>query len=469
MRILRSQIMPTMEALWFSRDAFTSIVWDFLTLQGKWRFVECSKRTTSNSKLVSTESSQLLLKVKTYSGESKWGLYSLHFPSIVNLSMYACTEIHVRDIAILLANNDKKLCHLQYLRLSLSDSSPHCTRTYSDPSDSWATNLVSKLTTHAPGLMCLSLPYVKLSQSAGKAIATDLAKLASLCVIDLFEASLTVEGWLALLRPLHDKDALSIIGSWDAETFKLLVHRRHANLLQAKCVEAPRLQRIGYTRNEFGKLGVGIWDSMYLAGERTQEVQLHRSLERSITRILLEIGFPECREENAERDVRRWISEKCTLLREKGCTAVDLRGYGFPFRALIDSRFGFGELRQIGLFTNETISNISNIPLQSRPSIQIGDYLQTQWAHWMYGFCEAYTTAPSQGNGELITDIRPGSYLGPVEAIDNTALLCAVLVRGYWITAWIWKQEIVGICLAPSVHPMRVKKWEEAGWQHTCM
>ena len=218
--------------------------------------------------------------------------------------------------------------------------------------------------------------------------------------------------------------------------------------------------QIGYTRTELGVLGYDLWDSMYLAGDHSQTVKLHLSLRRTVESKIRELGLHE-----------RIVPDfhLCSLLRKNGCTAVDLRGYGFTLQALKDSGFCLRELRQIGLFTNETISNISNIPLQSRPSIQIGDYLQTQWAHWMYGFCEAYTTAPSQGNGELITSIKPGSYLGPVEAIDNTALLCAVLVRGYWITVWIWKQEIVGICLAPPVHPMSVREWEEAGWQHTCM
>ena len=71
--------------------------------------------------------------------------------------------------------------------------------------------------------------------------------------------------------------------------------------------------------------------------------------------------------------------------------------------------------------------------------------------------CKAYSMP--EPYGEYLATIDPGTYLGPVEMVDESSHYTAILVRGFWINVWGR-----GTYFAKVVPDSEVQGWYQQGW-----
>ena len=95
-----------------------------------------------------------------------------------------------------------------------------------------------------------------------------------------------------------------------------------------------------------------------------------------------------------------------------------------------------------------------------RPRPAPGDYFLTN----RYGrsCCRAYT-APPAIRGRLICSITQGTYLGPVNQVEVSAIFVTIEVRGYWINVWAAEGNAH---FARKVPQRTVDSWVHRGWHH---
>ena len=87
---------------------------------------------------------------------------------------------------------------------------------------------------------------------------------------------------------------------------------------------------------------------------------------------------------------------------------------------------------------------------------QPGQYWRTREAPTRIR-CKAYSQP--EPHGEYLATIDPGTYLGPVEMVDESSRYTAILVRGFWINVWGR-----GTCFAQVVPDSEVQGWYQQGW-----
>ena len=110
-----------------------------------------------------------------------------------------------------------------------------------------------------------------------------------------------------------------------------------------------------------------------------------------------------------------------------------------------------------------------------RPWPQIGGYVQTK-RHPTRIRCKAYTAPPGGDGGDLITTIDPGTSLGPIEDVQHTSLFVTIMVKGWWINIWHWRNNPhelmtnnIGINYATVYEQADIDEWEQHGWRHAAI
>ena len=94
----------------------------------------------------------------------------------------------------------------------------------------------------------------------------------------------------------------------------------------------------------------------------------------------------------------------------------------------------------------------------------VGDYFRSRCVP-THVRVRAYSAPPPLGH--LLATLEPGTYFGPVEAVNQTDLFITVLVRGFWMN--VAKRHRSGTYLtwfAFKVSDAEIEVWERKGWQH---
>ena len=81
---------------------------------------------------------------------------------------------------------------------------------------------------------------------------------------------------------------------------------------------------------------------------------------------------------------------------------------------------------------------------------------------------KAYSQPPAGRGGRYLATLDPGTYFGPAEAVIETDLYTAVLVRGFWMN--VAAKESDGVrwwtrAFAYRVPESEVQRWRMDGWR----
>ena len=105
--------------------------------------------------------------------------------------------------------------------------------------------------------------------------------------------------------------------------------------------------------------------------------------------------------------------------------------------------------------------------MSPRPYPRVGTYVRAKCPPTKI-VCKGYYGAPSVArvgsDSGWLGNIQPGSYLGPIAAVDHSERFVSVLVNGWWIN--IWASEGGGRTFAFPVPGQEVRRWERRGWEH---
>ena len=96
------------------------------------------------------------------------------------------------------------------------------------------------------------------------------------------------------------------------------------------------------------------------------------------------------------------------------------------------------------------------------PHIALGQYYRSRCLPTAVR-CKAYAQPPP--DGEYITTIAPGTYLGPVEDWQFSERFATICVRGYWINVWTRRANGEGVHFATVEPDVEVQRWRKQGWE----
>ena len=106
-----------------------------------------------------------------------------------------------------------------------------------------------------------------------------------------------------------------------------------------------------------------------------------------------------------------------------------------------------------------------------RPRVKYGQYYRTRSSP-TGPVCKAYTGPPR--DGDWITNLAKGTYVGPVELWLDAPMYATICVRGYWINVWKAKRLgglmsthrlYDGDTFADAVPDDEVQGWIDRGWR----
>ena len=109
--------------------------------------------------------------------------------------------------------------------------------------------------------------------------------------------------------------------------------------------------------------------------------------------------------------------------------------------------------------------------MSPRPYPRVGSYVRAKCHgkhHPTKIVCKGYYAAPSVArvgsDSGWLGNIEPGTYLGPIAAVDQSERYVSVFINGWWIN--IWSTERGGTTFAFPVPDQEVRRWVRRGWQH---